>query len=162
MIIRQINKLEVAEANEIYEKAREFMRAAGNNDQWNSAYPGIKDIKDGMEKGHSYVCCDGDEVVATFHFETEADDPTYRVIYDGAWKSTEPYAVMHRVAVKYHGRGIIDFCINECFKRFPNLRIDTHRDNIPMQKVLARNGFEYCGIIHLANGDERMAYQKLK
>ena len=113
MIIRQINKLEVAEANEIYEKAREYMRAAGNNDQWNSAYPGIKDIKEGMEEGHSYVCCDGDEVVATFYFETNADDPTYRVIYDGAWKSTEPYAVMHRVAVKYHGRGIIDFCIKD-------------------------------------------------
>ena len=162
MIIRPINKLEIAEANEIYEKAREFMRAAGNNDQWNSAYPGIKDIKEGMEEGHSYVCCDGDEVVATFYFETDANDPTYRVIYDGEWKSTEPYAVMHRVAVKYHGRGIIDFCIEECFKRFPNLRIDTHKDNIPMQKVLARAGFEYCGIIHLANGDERMAYQKLK
>ena len=57
---------------------------------------------------------------------------------------------------------IIDFCFNKCFEMFQNLRIDTHRDNIPMQKVLKRNGFEYCGIIYLENGDERLAYQKIK
>ena len=39
-------------------------------------------------------------------------------------------------------------------------QIDTHKDNIPMQRVLLRNGFVYCGIIHLENGDERIAYQK--
>ena len=44
------------------------------------------------------------------------------------------------------GKGIIDFCFSECFKIHSNLKIDTHRDNIPMQKVLLRNGFEYCGI----------------
>ena len=162
MEIRPINKLEIAEANEIYEMAREYMRQSGNPHQWNSIYPGIADIKAGLEKGVSYVCCDGDEVVATFHFEMNADDPSYRRIYNGEWKSDAPYAVIHRIAVKYHGRGIVDFCFDECFKRFPNLRIDTHKDNIPMQKVLARAGFEYCGIIYLANGDERMAYQKIK
>lgn len=162
MIIRPITKLEIAEANEIYEKAREFMRNTGNPHQWNSSYPGIPDIKAGMEKGTSYVCCDGDEVVATFYFEMNADDPTYRKIYDGEWKNDEPYAVIHRIAVKYQGRGIVGFCYDECFKLFPNLKIDTHKDNIPMQKSLINAGFEYCGIIHLANGDERLAYQKTK
>ena len=55
----------------------------------------------------------------------------------------------------------VDFCFNECFKMFPSLKIDTHKDNIPMQKVLLRNGFKFCGIIHLENGDERLAYQKI-
>ena len=67
---------------------------------------------------------------------------------------------MHRIAVLRHGKGVVDFCINECFKVFPNLKIDTHRDNIPMQKVLKRNGFCYCGIIYLESGDERLAFQK--
>jgi hypothetical protein len=31
-----------------------------------------------------------------------------------------------------------------------------------MQKSLAKNGFVRCGIIHLANGDERIAYQRIK
>lgn len=162
MIIRPIDKLEIAEANEIYEMAREFMRSTGNPHQWNSVYPGITDIKQGMEKGVSYVCCDGDEVVATFHFEVDAKDPTYERIYNGAWKNNEPYAVIHRIAVKHHGRGIVDFCFAECFKRFPNLKIDTHKDNIPMQRVLTRAGFEYCGIVYLENGEERLAYQKIK
>ena len=162
MIIRPITALEIAEANEIYEKAREFMRETGNPHQWNSVYPGVKDIKDGIEKGTSYVCCDGDEVVATFHFEANADDPTYRKIYDGEWKNDAPYGVIHRIAVKYQGRGIVGFCFDECFKICKNLKIDTHKDNIPMQKSLARAGFEYCGIILLESGDERMAYQKIK
>ena len=162
MIIRPINTSEITKANCIYEMAREFMRQAGNANQWNSAYPGINDIKEGMDGEKSYVCCDGDEIVATFYFETNADDPSYRKIYNGEWKNENPYAVIHRIAVKYHGRGIVDFCFDECFKRFPNLKIDTHKDNIPMQKVLKRAGFEYCGIIYLENGDERMAFQKTK
>ena len=30
-----------------------------------------------------------------------------------------------------------------------------------MQHNILKHGFTYCGIIHLANGDERRAYQKL-
>lgn len=37
----------------------------------------------------------------------------------------------------------------------------THRDNKPMQHVVEQNGFKYCGIIHLENGDERLAYQRI-
>ena len=37
-----------------------------------------------------------------------------------------------------------------------------HRDNHIMQHLLAKHGFSQCGIIHLLNGDERLAYQKVK
>jgi hypothetical protein len=30
-----------------------------------------------------------------------------------------------------------------------------------MQRGLKRCGFEYCGIIHLASGDERLAFEKV-
>jgi hypothetical protein len=30
-----------------------------------------------------------------------------------------------------------------------------------MQRSLEKNGFARCGIIHLASGDERIAYQKV-
>lgn len=161
MIIRQINQDEIESANEIYEQARIFMRESGNPNQWNSTYPNTEDIKNGMKNQTSYVCVDGNEIVATFHFECDADDKTYHNIYNGEWKKDGPYAVIHRIAVKYHGQGIVDFCFNECFKLFPNIRIDTHRDNVPMQKVLERCGFRYCGIIYLESGDERLAFQKI-
>ena len=41
-----------------------------------------------------------------------------------------------------------------------NIRIDTHRDNKIMQHNIEKHCFTYCGIIYLANGDERLAYQK--
>ena len=49
-----------------------------------------------------------------------------------------------------------------CFSQDANIRIDTHRDNRIMQHNIEKYGFTYCGIIYLANGDERFAYQRLK
>ena len=42
-----------------------------------------------------------------------------------------------------------------------NLRAATHKDNLTMQNLLEGCGFRRCGIIHLQNGDERIAYHKL-
>ena len=48
-----------------------------------------------------------------------------------------------------------------CGERISNIRIDTHRDNRIMQKLISRSGFSYCGIILLADGAERLAYQRI-
>ena len=159
MIIRKTTYADVDAVAEIYENAKIFMRKNGNHDQWNLGYPNRDTVLEDIEAGVGYVCEDEGEVVATFMFNI-GDDKTYKIMYEGAWKNDRPYAVIHRVAVKKHGCGIIDFCFEECFKKYPNLKIDTHRDNIPMQRVLERNGFVYCGIIHIETGDERLAYQK--
>ena len=162
MFIRLATEADVSAANSIYENARRFMAESGNPTQWAGDYPNGYDVRRGIEKGTSYVCEDNGEVVATFHFQANADDPTYHKIYDGEWKNQDSYGVIHRIAVKYHGRGIVDFCFNECFKIISNLRIDTHENNIPMKKCLMRCGFERCGIIYLENGEPRVAYQKTK
>lgn len=160
MFIRPATREDIDAAARIYDHARSFMRENGNPNQWSGAHPNADDVEIGIYNGKSYVCVDGEEIVATFYFEMDADDTTYRKIYCGKWKNDLPYSVIHRIAVKYHGKGIIDFCFNECFKLFPNIKIDTHRNNIPMQKCLKRCGFEYCGIIYLESGDERLAFQK--
>ena len=160
MFIRLATEADVYAAEKIYECARAFMAESGNPTQWSGEYPGGYDVRLGIERGTSYICEDNGEIVATFHFEANADDPTYHKIDGGQWKNDAPYGVIHRIAVKYHGKGIVDFCFNECFKIIPNLRIDTHENNIPMKKCLIRNGFEYCGIIYLQSGDSRVAYQK--
>ena len=162
MFIRPATDADVKAAEKIYENARVFMAESGNPTQWSGEYPNGYDVRLGIEKGTSYVCEDNGEVVATFHFEKDADDPTYRKIFGGEWKKDAPYGVIHRIAVKYHGRGIVDFCFSECFKIIPNIRIDTHENNLPMKKCLVRNGFEYCGVIYLENGESRVAYQKTK
>ena len=43
-----------------------------------------------------------------------------------------------------------------------HIRIDTHEDNVVMQNLLKKLGFKFCGIIHLKNGDKRLAYEKIK
>ncbi len=161
MRIRKTKEEDVAAAEEIYEAARAYMKASGNPDQWRDGYPGKKEILSDMKEGHSYVCEDSGEVVAVFYFG-EGPDPTYEKIYGGAWLNDEPYSVIHRIAVKHHGRGIVDFCFSECQKISDNLKIDTHKNNIPMQRVLKRAGFVECGTVYLASGDPRIAFQKTK
>ena len=160
MIIRKTTEEDFPEIQAIYAEAKKFMRENGNANQWNSNYPNADSARADMINDIGYVCVDDGEIVAVFAFSV-ANEPTYNEIYDGAWLNDEPYAFIHRIAVKKHGKGIVDFCFDECFKIHKNLKIDTHRDNIPMQKALTRCGFQYCGIIHLENGDERLAYQRI-
>ena len=159
--IRKTAVADVATAEKIYKDARAFMRAAGNPTQWANEYPNRESVLDDIANGVSYVCEDGEQILAVFMFKI-GRDKTYDVIYDGEWLNNEPYAVIHRIAVaeNAHGRGVAGFCFAECFDRFPNLKIDTHRDNVPMQRALERAGFKRCGIIHLENGEERIAFQK--
>lgn len=159
--IRPATHSDAALANEIYDLARKYMRESGNPGQWSGEYPGLSDIISDIADGSSYVCTDGDEIVGVFHFHI-GKDKNYDKIYDGEWLGGEVYGVIHRIAVRYHGRGIADFIYSECAALAGDLRIDTHRDNIPMQRSLQKNGFRYAGIIYLELGDERLAYQKIK
>lgn len=161
MQIRKTTPADLSQIGIIYENAKKFMRETGNPNQWNGDRPNEETAREDMEKGVGFVAEEDGEILAVFMFSQEKD-PTYAKIYDGAWLSDAPYGVIHRIAVAEQGRGIIDFCIQECFAKCGNLRIDTHRDNLPMQRALLKRGFVYCGIIHLANGDERLAYQKIR
>ncbi|MBQ1261428.1 MAG: GNAT family N-acetyltransferase, partial [Clostridia bacterium] len=144
---------------EIYASARAFMREQGNPNQWRTQYPSLELLSADIAEKRLYVCEEEGELLGVFYFAL-GEDPTYRVIEDGAWLSDKPYGVIHRIAVAARGRGVASFCFSHCFSLCPNIRIDTHRDNLPMQRALEKNGFHRCGIIHLENGDARIAYQK--
>ncbi|MBQ8432639.1 MAG: N-acetyltransferase [Clostridia bacterium] len=143
---------------EIYANARAYMRAHGNAEQWSGGYPGEEVVSRDIAQGNCYLCMEGEEILGVFCY-FEGEDPTYGRI-DGAWQNDRPYGVIHRIAVAAHRRGVASFCFDACYARCGNLKIDTHRDNFPMQRSLEKNGFVYCGIIYLQNGDERMAYQR--
>ncbi|MBQ7335880.1 MAG: GNAT family N-acetyltransferase [Clostridia bacterium] len=143
----------------IYEDARRYMREHGNAEQWAGGYPQESILRTDIAAGNLYVCAEDSEICGVFCY-FEGEDPTYRVIEQGQWLNERPYGVIHRVAVARHRRGVASFCFAWCYARCENLKIDTHRDNLPMQRSLEKNGFVRCGIIHLENGDERIAYQK--
>lgn len=146
---------------EIYDYARAFMRANGNATQWIDGYPSEALIRQEVEEEHSFVCIDEqEEIVGTFCFIL-GDDPTYLRIYDGAWLSDEPYGVIHRMATGGNRKGVAKACLDWCFERCGNIRVDTHRDNKVMQHILTKYGFQPCGIIFVKNGTERIAYQRI-
>jgi hypothetical protein len=70
--------------------------------------------------------------------------------------------VVHRIGSYPEVHGVFASIMDWCFEADPNIRIDTHRYNLIMQHNILKHGFSYFGIILLASGDERLAYQKIK
>jgi len=145
----------------IIDQARETMRASGNCNQWVDGYPARETIAHDVASGHCVVGVADGRLVASFAI-LPGPEPTYARIYDGQWlDDTAAYHVVHRLASDGSQRGVFAAVMNYCQTLTDNLRIDTHRDNVVMRHCLQRAGFTYCGRIYLANGDERLAYQKL-
>lgn len=143
----------------IYDRARSYMRETGNPNQWGSHNPPIFVLEKDIMSGNLYVLEDEHEIQGVFAFII-GEDPTYRVI-DGAWHSDKPYGTIHRIAASGKKGGIFTACIQFCEKKIDHLRIDTHQDNRIMQHLVTKHGFRYCGIIHLADGSPRLAYDRI-
>ena len=159
MNIRPANISDLPNLMQLFEEARSFMRAHGNMNQWVGGYPQESLLRSDIDSGCSYVCEEEGRIAASFYFRCGID-PTYLEIEDGAWLNDEPYGVIHRIASR--AKGAATACVQWCASQIDNLRIDTHRDNYVMQNFVKKNGLSYCGIIHLENGDERLAYQRRK
>lgn len=145
---------------EIYSKARTMMAATGNPHQWVDGYPQLSLIEDDIKKQVSYICELDGRIEAVFVLLREGDSD-YDRIFNGQWLNNEHYVAIHRVASAGNVAGLTGAIFDWCEKICPNLRIDTHRDNRIMQRVLTKNGFTYCGLIYLKSGAERLAYQRV-
>ncbi len=160
-IIRETRPTDMTDIMRVMSAARGIMRQAGNLHQWINGYPSEEAIIADMEKRGSYVVEEDGRIVGYFAF-LPSPEPTYGRIDGGAWlDDTRTYHVVHRIASYPEVHGIFNFIMDFCFSQDANIRIDTHRDNSIMQHVIDKYGFVYCGIIYLANGDERLAYQKV-
>ncbi|HEY2419995.1 MAG TPA: GNAT family N-acetyltransferase, partial [Neobacillus sp.] len=102
---------------------------------------------------------------AVISFEGEV---TYKNIYNGEWLSNGEYAVIHRLAVdhNYKGLGISSEIIRNvermCVEKgVPSIKVDTHEQNLSMQRLLQKNDFSHRGVIYLKNNSKRVAFEKL-
>ena len=160
--IREARPTDMAAIMNVMDAAKKIMRQSGNMLQWGDGYPSEAVIIFDMERNGGFVIEDDEEIVGYFAF-LQSPEPTYATIYEGKWLDDErPYHVVHRIASYPDTHGIFSSIMEFCFSHDTNIRIDTHRDNTIMQHNIAKHGFTYCGIIYLASGDERLAYQKLK
>jgi RimJ/RimL family protein N-acetyltransferase len=158
MTIRKATMEDLAAIMQIYADAREFMQENDNPGQWINGYPGQGLVESDIQAGSCHACVGNGEIVAVFYYNVERD-PTYDKI-DGAWLNDSPCGVVHRIARRGGVKGAAARCIEWCLEQCRNVKIDTHKDNAPMRKLLAKLGFTYCGVIWLLDGDERLAFQK--
>lgn len=156
-MIRLAKITDVERMLEIYESAKHFMHTNGNPNQWNSGYPDREVLICDIKSNHLYVMQDDYGIIYACFALIGGEDPTYKVI-DGKWHSDAPYGTIHRIAGDGSRRGVFSECTAFARTIYNHLRVDTHKDNLPMQKAVKRDGFEYAGIIYLADGSPRLAY----
>ena len=182
MLIRHATLRDLLRLRQIYDSAKQYMRANGNPTQWGTNRPSRTLIEEDIRLGRGYVVEEDGHIGGAFELlisdlkkeqlyvmeETgevhavfvlaEGPDSTYAKI-DGAWLSDMDYMVIHRIASDGKSRGILSEALRFGFGKTPSIRIDTHSNNHIMQTLLKQYGFTYCGIIYLENGDPRLAYQ---
>ena len=145
-------------------------------DQWQDGYPQKEVIEKDISGGFSRCIenCETGEIVGTFAVFSDGEI-LYDNIYDGEWKTGQSfsslkekvtYIAIHRVAISVRSRGsglstkIIEYAKNMAKNKGKiSLRIDTHKGNVVMRRMLEKHGFFHCGTIYLENGDPRVAYE---
>ena len=158
MEVRRSNKEDIKEILNIFSKAREYMIANGNKDQWINGYPSKEIIEEDINNKNSYLIIDNNEIVGTFSFIIGIDE-TYKRIINGNWhKENIIYGTIHRLASNNKRKGISKVCFDYCSSKINYLRIDTHENNISMKKAILKYGFKECGNIFVKNGSIRTAY----
>ena len=166
MKFRTSTATDLAQLVAIIEQAKDYLKSCGVN-QWQTGYPNVESLQQDILNQLSYVLVEDEEIIASAAVSFEEEE-TYQLIYDGQWLSEMPYAVVHRFVVKdcLKSKGIGSCLLKEiehlCLKQhIKSIKIDTHEDNIAMQHLLKKNEFTFCGIIYLADGDKRLAFEKL-
>lgn len=167
---------------EIIEKAKAELKKMGL-DQWQKGYPNREVIERDVKKGISYVLEETAEnnensgekvsgkIVGTIVLSPEREEPYSKI--EGKWiTDDDDYMVVHRLAVdsdvknKGLATKILEFSEGVCIEnKILSLKADTHENNEPMKRLLAKNGFSFCGLIYLDRepdlGAKRTAYEKI-
>ena len=149
---------------DILEQAKAYLRESGV-DQWQEGYP------NDMEAGRGWIFeCEGRP--AGYECISMSPEECYRDI-DGAWLTEgENYAVIHRAMAAADFRHTK--LASEMFSLAEDLaagmgrqsvRVDTHRDNMAMNRLCEKLGYTFCGVVDLSSVDpahdsKRNGYEK--
>lgn len=157
--VREALPTDLTQLRDIFAFARQQMAKQGNKTQWPANYPSEDKLLQDIAGGYLHVCLFNNEICGVFAL-IFGEDPTYRVIEQGQWLNDLPYATLHRVASNGLVQGLGRFILNWSLERAQNLRVDTHADNAAMLHLLRAMKFTECGIIYVADGTPRLAFQK--
>lgn len=166
MIFRQSVESDIPGIMDIIHQAQAYFKEQGI-DQWQNGYPNREVILNDIKNHYGYVLLNDDRIVGTVSVSFDGEK-TYESIYHGNWISHQEYAVIHRLAVdsNFKGTGLSSIMLKHieemCLQKgVHSIKLDTHKDNHSMQKLVKKNGFQYCGIIYLQDQSERIAFEKI-
>lgn len=159
---------DLAQLSVIMADAIAFLKEQGSP-QWQAGYgPTADKLAVDIQNKRTYVLkMNNDEIAGTIAL-ISGIDPVYTKISQGVWEGQDDYLAFHRVAINKNFRGqkitarLLEEAMNQAYKLgFKDLRIDTHEQNVLMQKAIKSAGFTYRGRVQfpIPNGD-RLAYQK--
>ena len=168
MMIRKALIKDLESLMEIISDAKRLLKNSGSL-QWNldDGYPNKENILNDIINDVLYLYEENKTIIGMIAIC--GHDENYDEI-NGKWLTNKPYLSLHRIAVKegYHNQNIgsklirfaEDFAV---LNHIYSIKVDTHKLNIAMQKILTKNGYTYCGIIVLKRTKEdnlRVAYEK--
>ena len=160
-MIRKAKEEDLPILAEIYEDAKVFMHENGNPTQWAGGYPNLYTLTMDLKKDVLYTVESDTQpgrISGAFSL-LPSPDPTYAVIEDGSWLSDTPYAAVHAVVSDRKEKGMVKIIMAFVRERYDHIRVDTHENNIPMQKALLKDGFSKRGIIYTHDGTPRWVYE---
>lgn len=169
MKIRHTKFEEINEVIQIIDDAKTLLKSL-DIDQWQNGYPNATQVKNDIKNKESYVVLNDDDVIVATSMFTTRKEPTYLKVIDGHWiiDEKQDYGVIHRLAIKadYRKLGIAQFILNEFHnqlkeKNIRSLKIDTHKENLGMQSLIKKIGYQYCGIIYTSYNAKRLAFEKV-
>lgn len=162
-----MNTLELAKPEELeicaglMREGRAFQQEQGFV-QWTPDYPNRDTVLDDIKHAKGYVLKVDGQIAGYLCVDFDGE-PAYADI-QGRWETGEPYAAVHRLALsgQFRGRGLtaaaFELVRELCRERgVTGIRGDTDPQNLRMQHVLEKNGFQRRGVI-LFQGSEKLAY----
>ncbi len=167
MKIQHANSTHIPAIMAIVKDAQAYL-ASLNIDQWQDGYPDVSLFENDIANQECYVITNDENTVMGTVMFTIRPEPTYTNM-DGSWiiPKEEPYGVIHRLAVSnnFRSSGLAKFTFDHFENQLmaqgiSNLKIDTHPDNLGMQKLIKNRGYVYCGVITLESKAIRLAYEK--
>ena len=125
-----------------------------DSNQWDEIYPDIEVFSQDIALEHLYVY-DFDNSCVAFICIDDLEPPPYKKIN---WRYQQSCLIIHRLAVslKYRGLKIATKLLKYAeelaiSKNYNYLRIDTYSLNLPMQKLLTKQGYIKVGEINFLN-----------
>ena len=166
--IHKVFKCDMDKILKITDSAKKLLKSNGSL-QWQQGYPNEETFLNDIKNGNLYGLYEDNDLKA-YGCYLYGLDVNY-VEIDGKWDipANEKDMAIHRVAVdenchgKKYGVKMLSYGIQYAKKLgCVTVKVDTHKNNIPMQKCIQKCGFVYKGIIKILRDkldNLRLAYE---